>query len=95
MIDLHPEYIMDERRHKKAVVLPYPEWEKVLEEMEELEDIRAYDAAKVDNDEILPFDQAVEEISVWTPRFWDFFSTPINAYKLLKTPMNSYKVGTF
>jgi len=62
MIDLHPEYIIDERQHKKAVVLPYPEWEKVLEEMEELEDIRAYDAAKVDNDESLPFDQAVEEI---------------------------------
>jgi len=62
MIDLHPEYIIDERQQKKAVVLPYPEWEKVLEEMEELEDIRAYDAAKADNDEILPFDQAVEEI---------------------------------
>lgn len=62
MIDLHPEYIIDDRQHKKAVVLPYSEWEKVLEEMEELEDIRAYDAAKVDNDEILPFDQAVEEI---------------------------------
>lgn len=62
MIDLHPEYIIDEQHHKKAVILPYPEWEKVLEEMEELEDIRAYDAAKVDNDEVIPFDQAVEEI---------------------------------
>jgi hypothetical protein len=62
MIDLHPEYIIDEQQHKKAVVLPYPEWEKVLEEMEELEDIRAYDAAKAVNDEILPFDQAIEEI---------------------------------
>lgn len=67
MIDLHPEYIIDEHEHKKAVIIPYPEWEKVLEEMEELEDIRAYDAAKAENDEILPFDQAIEEIRKGKP----------------------------
>lgn len=62
MIALHPEYIIDEKAHKKAVVLPFVEWEKVLEDIEELEDIRAFDKAKAEKDEILPFDQAIKEI---------------------------------
>ena len=62
MIALHPEYIIDQSEHKKAVILPFNEWEKLLAEIEELEDIRAYDNAKSDDDEIIPFEQAVEEI---------------------------------
>lgn len=62
MIELHPEYIVDDRSNRKAVLIPYPEWEKILEEMEELEDIRAYDAAKSEGDETIPFDQAIKEI---------------------------------
>jgi PHD/YefM family antitoxin component YafN of YafNO toxin-antitoxin module len=59
---LHPEYIIDEQHHKKAVVLPYSEWKMILEELEELEDIRAYDAVKAENEELLLFAQAVDEI---------------------------------
>ena len=62
MIKFHPEYIVDDQSNRKAVVLPYAVWEKILEEMEELEDIRAFDAAKTEKDEIIPFDQAVKEI---------------------------------
>jgi hypothetical protein len=62
MISIHPQYIVDEQQHKMSVVLPYKEWEKILEEIEELEDIRAYDAEKSKGDDVIPFDQAVKEI---------------------------------
>jgi len=62
MIAVHPEYIVDDKSNRKAVVLPYKEWEGILEEMEELEDIRAYDAAKNESDESIPFHQAIKEI---------------------------------
>ena len=62
MISIHPEFIIDEKQHKKSVVLHYSEWKKILEELEELEDIRAYDKAKSEDDEVIPFEQAVQEI---------------------------------
>lgn len=62
-MNVHPEYIVDENLNKKAVVIPYSEWKEIVEEMEELDDIRAYDQAKHEtNNGIIDFDQAVEEI---------------------------------
>ena len=46
-----------------AVVLSMCEYRKILNELEELGAIRAYDAAKADDDEIIPFHQAVSEIT--------------------------------
>jgi len=34
MIAIHPEYIIDEHANKKAVVIQFPEWEKLFEERE-------------------------------------------------------------
>ena len=63
MINVHPEYIVDENLNRKSVILPYSEWEDIVEEMEELDDIRAYDQAKNETeDEVVPFEQAVKEI---------------------------------
>jgi len=62
MITIHPEYVVDNTKKPKAIVLPLPEWEKVVEELEELDDIRAYDQAKKSSKEKLPFAQAVREI---------------------------------
>lgn len=62
MVTIHPEYIIDENQNKKAVILPFIEWEQILEEIEELEDIRAFDTAKSEKDEVIPFEQAVQEI---------------------------------
>lgn len=63
MINVHPECIVDENLNRKSVVLPYSEWENIAEEMEELDDIRAYDQAKNETeDEVVPFEQAVKEI---------------------------------
>ncbi len=61
-MNLHPEYIVDENSNRKAVVLPYSEWENIIEEIEELEDIRAFDQAKSEDNEVIPFEQAIQEI---------------------------------
>lgn len=56
------EYLVDERGKRKAVVVPISEWKKILEALEELADIRAYDEAKGQPSEGIPFDKAVSEI---------------------------------
>ncbi len=62
MLALHPEYVIDEHKETKAVLLPFNEWRQVLEAIEELEDIQAYDAVKSQKQEYVPFEQAVQEI---------------------------------
>ena len=57
-----PRYIVDDRGEKTAVILDMAEYKKLLEEAEEMEAIRAYDAAKASGDEAIPFEQAVTEI---------------------------------
>ena len=47
---LHPKYITDETGNKSAVILPIKEYDKLLEELEEIEDIRMYDEAKKNDD---------------------------------------------
>ena len=61
MVTLHPEFVIGKDK-QKAVLLPLPEWEKVLDELEELDDIREFDAAKSSTEESIPFNQAVREI---------------------------------
>ena len=62
MVTLHPEYLVDEQQHRKAVLLPVAEWERVVEELEDLDDIRAFDCAKSGPQEAIPFERAVREI---------------------------------
>lgn len=62
MIPLHPQWVIDEKDERRAVILSVPEWEQVLEELEELDDIRAYDNAKASAQDTVPFEQAVREI---------------------------------
>lgn len=56
------QFIEDNKGHRIAVLLPIDQYNKMLEQLEEIDDIRAYDAAKAEEDEIIPFDQAVREI---------------------------------
>ena len=62
METFHPQYVVDKNSTRTAVVLPMAEWERIVEELEDLDDIRAYDAAKVGSEESVPFEQAVREI---------------------------------
>lgn len=47
---LHPQYITDEHGKRVSVVLPMQQWQKMLEELEELDDIRLYDEVKARNE---------------------------------------------
>ena len=57
-----PKFLTDEHGKKISVVLDIEEYEKMLEELEELEDIRAYDEAKASNEPAIPLKQALDEI---------------------------------
>ena len=55
-------YLVDAKGTRIAVVLSIEEYHHILSELEELESIRAYDAAKASKDEAIPFEQAIKEI---------------------------------
>lgn len=46
MRTLHPQYIKDANGEKSLVLLPAKEFDTIMEELEELEDIKLYDEAK-------------------------------------------------
>ena len=49
MLQVHPQFITD-TVGKKLVVLPLDEFEAMIEELEDLEDVRLYDQAKQEDD---------------------------------------------
>jgi PHD/YefM family antitoxin component YafN of YafNO toxin-antitoxin module len=55
-------FVIDDKGKQIGVILDIAEYRKLLEEIEELESIRAYDAAKAAKDEAIPFEQAISEI---------------------------------
>jgi len=62
MIAVHEGYRVDAAGIRRAIVLPLAVWREIQAELEELDDIRAYDAAKAAPSEPLPFEQAMREI---------------------------------
>jgi hypothetical protein len=56
------EYVVDEKGNRIGVLLDIENYRQMLKELEELESIRAYDAAKASKDEAILFEQAVKEI---------------------------------
>lgn len=56
------QYVLDESGNRVGVLLEIADYRRLLEELEELESIRAYDAAKASHDEAIPFEQAVREL---------------------------------
>jgi len=62
MIGLKERFIIDADGNRLGVVLDLAAYQKLLEELEGLESIRAYDAAKASGDEAIPFEQAIAEI---------------------------------
>ncbi len=47
---LHPKFFTDNHGKKDAVILPINEYNRLLEELEDMEDIRLYDEAKKNDD---------------------------------------------
>ena len=56
------QFLVNEKGEKVAVVIGIQEYEKLLEQLEELEDIRAFDEAEASGETPIPFDQAVAQI---------------------------------
>lgn len=59
MENIHPQFVVDEKDSRQAVILTLDEWERILESLEELDDIRAYDLAKAGPQERMPFEEAI------------------------------------
>jgi hypothetical protein len=54
-------YLVDESGNRVAVVLPIEEYERLLEELEEQDEVRAYDEAIASGDEEVPLEQVIAE----------------------------------
>ena len=57
-----PRYVVDDDGKRVAVLVEVGRYRELLEAAEELDAIRAYDAAKASDDEAIPFEQAIKEI---------------------------------
>jgi PHD/YefM family antitoxin component YafN of YafNO toxin-antitoxin module len=62
MLSIHPQFITD-AAGQKLVVLPVNEFNSIMDELDEAEDIRLYDEAKKDDDgPSIPIDEAFKII---------------------------------
>jgi DNA-binding XRE family transcriptional regulator len=63
--------VVEERRGKRYVLVPEKTYDRMVEELEDLEDLRAYDRAKVDAQEAVPMEIADRLIAGENPlRVW-------------------------
>jgi hypothetical protein len=59
---LKERYITDEQGNRIGILLDIEEYQKLLEESEELDAIRAYDLAVSGEDDEIPFEVAIADI---------------------------------
>lgn len=62
MVALHPQFVQDASRTTTAVLVSWEEWQAVVEELEELDDLRAWDKAKSGVQEIVAFEDAIQDL---------------------------------
>jgi PHD/YefM family antitoxin component YafN of YafNO toxin-antitoxin module len=62
MIKPREQYVVSGKGRKVAVLLPVSAYRKLVADLEELEAIRAYDAAKASRSKAIPFKQAKQEL---------------------------------
>jgi hypothetical protein len=65
---LNESFVVDAKGKKVSVLLPIKDYQKLLEELEKLEDIKAYDKATNRKQEFIPLDRALKEIEVTRKR---------------------------
>jgi hypothetical protein len=56
------KFLKNRKGEKVSVVLDIQEYKKLMEDMEELEAIRAFDAAKASGETPVPYEQVLKEI---------------------------------
>ncbi len=61
------QYVVDENGKRVSVILPVEEYERMVEELEDLEDAKAVDEVRAavarGEDEFVPYEQAREEMA--------------------------------
>jgi len=63
MVTINPQYITDQSGKKTSVILTINDFEAIMEELEDMEDIRLYDEAKKnDTGERIPMTEAFKLI---------------------------------
>ena len=62
MISIEPKLSKDENGNTQSVTLSAKEWNQILEELEELDDIRAFDQAVAEDSKYIPFEKAIAQI---------------------------------
>jgi hypothetical protein len=62
MLKLKERYVVDGQGKRISVVLEIADYQELLDELDELEAIRAYDTAKASGDQAVPLEQAIAEI---------------------------------
>ena len=62
MTTFTPQYITDSSGKKISAVIPIKDFEKIMEDLEELEDIKLYDEAIIANEPSIPIDLAFKQI---------------------------------
>ena len=62
MISIEPKVSKDENGITQSVTLSAKDWNQILEELEELDDIRAFDQAVAEDSKYIPFEKAIAQI---------------------------------
>ena len=62
MASVNPRYLVDAHQMPTDVVVTIEEWRRIVEELEELEDIRAYDAVLRDRENRIPLASVADGI---------------------------------
>ena len=62
MSSVQERFLVDEAGNRVAVVVSLEDYQQLLADVEELDAIRAYDAAKASGENPIPFVQAVAEL---------------------------------
>ncbi len=62
MFKIKEQFLTDYKGKQVGVLLDLRQYRKLLEQAEELDAIRAYDAAQTSREKPIPFEQAIKEI---------------------------------
>ncbi len=58
--EIKGQYVVDQNGKRVGIILDAKEYQRILEELEELEAMRAYDAAKASGEKPVPFDRVIK-----------------------------------
>ncbi len=62
MTHIRENFVVDAKGNRVGVFLPIKDYNKLIEELEELDDIKAYDKAVSRKQEFIPLDQVLKQI---------------------------------